>query len=43
MKVGTAMLNDITHALPQVIVDHVAAINNHDPEGLIATFSGTHC
>ncbi len=33
------MLNDITHALPQVIVDHVAAHNKPDPEGLIATFS----
>jgi SnoaL-like domain len=33
------MLNDITHALPQVITDHVAAYNNHDPDALIATFT----
>jgi hypothetical protein len=39
MKKGIAMLNDITQALPQVVVDHVAAYNNRDPESLIATFS----
>lgn len=33
------MMNDVTHALPQVIADHVAAYNNHDPDALIATFT----
>src|SRR5258708_7634739 len=29
----------ITSALPRVIVSHVAACNNHDPDALIATFA----
>ncbi len=33
------MLNDITHALPQVITAHVTAYNTHDPDALLATFA----
>ena len=33
------MLNEITHALPRVVADHVAAYNNHDPDALMATFA----
>jgi hypothetical protein len=33
------MLNDITHALPKIIADHVAATNRGDPDGLMATFA----
>jgi SnoaL-like domain len=33
------MLNDVTRALPQVITDHVAAYNTHDPDAMIATFA----
>ena len=33
------MLKDITKNLPRVISDHVAAHNNHDPDGLMATFA----
>ena len=33
------MLKDITHDLPRVVSDHIAANNDHDPEGLMATFA----
>jgi hypothetical protein len=33
------MLKDITHDLPCVVSDHIAANNNQDPEALIATFA----
>jgi ketosteroid isomerase-like protein len=33
------MLKDITKNLPRVISDHVAAHNNHDSDGLMATFA----
>jgi ketosteroid isomerase-like protein len=33
------MRNDITQALPQVVADHIAAYNAHDPDALIATFA----
>src|SRR5258708_2211262 len=34
-----AMLKDITQSLPQVVADHVAAHNNHDPDALMATLA----
>jgi ketosteroid isomerase-like protein len=33
------MSKDITHALPRVIVDHIAACNAHDAEAWMATFA----
>jgi SnoaL-like domain len=33
------MMKDITHALPRLVADHVAAHNNHDPDALMATFA----
>jgi ketosteroid isomerase-like protein len=33
------MPSDITGNLPQVIVDHIAACNAHDPDGWMATFA----
>jgi hypothetical protein len=32
-------LKDITHALPQVIVDHIAAHNSPDPQAFLETFA----
>jgi SnoaL-like domain len=32
-------LKDITHQLPQVIVDHIAAHNSPDPQAFLATFA----
>jgi ketosteroid isomerase-like protein len=33
------MLKNITQSLPQVVADHVAAHNNHDPDALMATLA----
>jgi hypothetical protein len=33
------MRYNIAHALPPVIVEHIAAHNNHDAEALMATFA----
>jgi len=30
---------DITHALPKVVADHIAACNAHDAEAWVATFA----
>ena len=32
-------MKDITHELPQVIVDHIAAHNSPDPQAFLATFA----
>jgi ketosteroid isomerase-like protein len=34
-----AMQTDITHNLPKVIADHIAACNTHDVEAWMATFA----
>ncbi len=33
------MRTDITHALPPVVADHIAAYNTHNPDALMATFA----
>lgn len=33
------MPTDITHALPRVVADHLAACNAHDPEAFMATLA----
>jgi len=33
------MPTDVTHALPRVVADHIAAYNGHDPEALMATLA----
>lgn len=33
------MTTDITHALPKVVADHIAACNAHDAEAWMATFA----
>jgi ketosteroid isomerase-like protein len=39
MRRKTAMQTDITHNLPKVIADHIAACNTHDLEAWMATFA----
>ncbi|MDB5397927.1 MAG: hypothetical protein JWM91_5433 [Rhodospirillales bacterium] len=31
------MPNNVTHALPQIVADHIAAYNSHDPDALMTT------